>query len=427
MMKRNDAFIFKRKFYPVGQGAFFSEHLFLESGRSLLNIVYDCGTKSGNPKNIFEEKADNMFNSLNCNHIDVLFISHLDEDHVNKIKYLITKNFVDEKTTIIMPLYDAEDVICISLAIKKDLTKIFSVLKKINSKILYVRPIAIESLSSSEGRTIDISDIPFGVNDISVFELPGKIIPSSSVLTYKRIWNYRTASLLESAQKEFMIKIKESDIVEEGDLEKIFILFKNRKIKGSEEERKYKEIKDIYSKVGIRLGTANINVNSLLLLSYPTGEIDELCFAYKYNSLGVLNYKYRYYDFYFPHPICVGSCLYTGDTFMGVSNNIDYLKIIIEWTRSYCNGLELLQVPHHGSRNNYSKSLVHDLRYAFAFTNFDSRKNIYDPFLGLRFVAACRPFLYITEEKDSYFEQTLFYNGFFFERGRFCYSFLQTL
>lgn len=35
--------IFKRILHPVGQGAFFTEQFFDETGTTMLNVVYDCG------------------------------------------------------------------------------------------------------------------------------------------------------------------------------------------------------------------------------------------------------------------------------------------------------------------------------------------------------------------------------------------------
>ena len=412
MIDKFHMFCFKRIFHPVGQGAFFSEHFLLESGKSIFNIVYDCGTNSTKPENMVENNADNMFSCLANNHVDVLFISHLDDDHVNKIKYLIEKKYVDEKTIIIMPLYNEEEVLCISLAINKDLTKLFSILKKINSTILFVKPIDIESLSSSEGERLDLSEISYNTDYISIFDLSGRIIPSSSVLTYKGIWNYRTASLLESSQKEFLDEIKKSVIVNENDLNRIFSLFKKKNIKGSEDEKKYKEIKRIYDNVGNKIKTSKININSLLLLSYPHEEIDTSHLSYRFPFYNSFDYNHLVcFNFNCLRSIYVGSCLYTGDTFMGKNKNIDYCDSVIKWSDKYCRNLEFLQVPHHGSRNNYSESFIHDRRYAFAFTNFDSRKNIYDPLLGIKFMYDCRPFFCITEKKESYFMQTLHYNG----------------
>ena len=38
----NDMFL-KRVLHPVGQGAFFTEQFYDESGKVLHNVVYDCG------------------------------------------------------------------------------------------------------------------------------------------------------------------------------------------------------------------------------------------------------------------------------------------------------------------------------------------------------------------------------------------------
>ena len=71
-----------RIFHPVGQGAFYSERHTI--GNENFNIVYDCGSLSSKIDSVVQDFADQ-------NEIDVLFISHFDQDHVNKIKLLLQK------------------------------------------------------------------------------------------------------------------------------------------------------------------------------------------------------------------------------------------------------------------------------------------------------------------------------------------------
>jgi len=71
-------FLIERIFYPIGQGAFYSEK------HNNFNIVYDCG----NWKNT--KLADKVVKQafLKDEVIDILFISHFDYDHINKISTL---------------------------------------------------------------------------------------------------------------------------------------------------------------------------------------------------------------------------------------------------------------------------------------------------------------------------------------------------
>ncbi len=76
-----------RMFLPVGQGAFYCERFYNEGKGSALNVVYDCGTRSGMKP--LERAVDHHFDDSPIIH--AVFISHLDEDHFNGLRYLVEK------------------------------------------------------------------------------------------------------------------------------------------------------------------------------------------------------------------------------------------------------------------------------------------------------------------------------------------------
>lgn len=86
--------IFSRTLHPVGHGAFFTEHLKKIDGegkeKSFLNVIYDCGAtaRGNNIPSIIRKEINITFDTNE--HIDLLFISHFDEDHTNGIEYLLT-------------------------------------------------------------------------------------------------------------------------------------------------------------------------------------------------------------------------------------------------------------------------------------------------------------------------------------------------
>ena len=77
-----------RTIHPVGQGAFYSE-TFCVRRKKLFTTVYDCG----NDKKVSAEaKIEKMHK------VDLIFISHFHDDHINGIKKILNKN-----TLIIIP------------------------------------------------------------------------------------------------------------------------------------------------------------------------------------------------------------------------------------------------------------------------------------------------------------------------------------
>ena len=76
------------KIHPIGQGGFYTGFLdFYGRNHSQFNFVYDCGTLSerSNLNHAIKSYKNRIWNKV----IDVLFISHLDDDHVNGIADLL--------------------------------------------------------------------------------------------------------------------------------------------------------------------------------------------------------------------------------------------------------------------------------------------------------------------------------------------------
>ena len=97
----------QRTFHPIGQGAFYSEQ------HKNFTIVYDCGSKT--KSSISDLVVKNAFPE---NHIiDILFISHFDKDHVNKISIL--KNQYKIKRVVLPLLHDFQKISFLNILLSR--------------------------------------------------------------------------------------------------------------------------------------------------------------------------------------------------------------------------------------------------------------------------------------------------------------------
>lgn len=78
-----------RIIHPVGQGGFYSETFNNDSQK--INVIYDCG---GNCKSSIESYIENYYPGQTEKTIDAVFISHLHDDHINGLDFLLKNNHV---------------------------------------------------------------------------------------------------------------------------------------------------------------------------------------------------------------------------------------------------------------------------------------------------------------------------------------------
>ncbi|KUJ63867.1 hypothetical protein AR687_01380 [Flavobacteriaceae bacterium CRH] len=76
------------RFRAVGQGAFYTAIFKHQNGKQF-SFVYDCGTHSS--RQYINQEINNFVTETSNEKIDILFISHFHDDHINKISDLLNQ------------------------------------------------------------------------------------------------------------------------------------------------------------------------------------------------------------------------------------------------------------------------------------------------------------------------------------------------
>ena len=233
----------KRTIHAVGQGAFFTEEFYNDNGFKYC-VMYDCGSNTkGQPR-----KAVDDF-MINCQHVDVLFISHFDSDHINGIQYLIGKRVIDKKTYVVLPFKYPKLLMVFDELIGDIIQSLISV----DANLIGIYQISGDNVfGNSQGE-------PKVINDISEIKIGDRI-----TLRDLDSWLYVPLMTHDStdgkALEEFENLISNSglDVNKLNELEYV--------------EQNLALIKDLYMEVRKLSSsrTSKINMNSLLVLSYPS-------------------------------------------------------------------------------------------------------------------------------------------------------------
>ncbi len=325
----------KRIFHPIGQGAFYSER------HENFNIVYDCG----NWKNT--KLADKVVRQafLKDEVVDILFISHFDYDHVNKIKTLNDHTRIKK---VIMPLlHDNEKNLLINFYRALD----FNILTLIeNPQEFFGQETQIVTIEPSENNEVPISD---NIEPIDIDDINTEKISSGSVLR-KNFNNYEWI-FIPYNYRYYNRNTELEDLLSKAgfDVDKLKI---DSKYTINEIISNRKKIKDIYTKV-----SGNINQNSMLLYSglnclHSNCKQEALYFDYPYRYFRC-NEKFHHIRWHrMARTRNRVSCIYTGDA------NLNIVKIKSIFSK-FWKSVGTIQIPHHGDIKSFDNSVLDDKYY----------------------------------------------------------------
>lgn len=333
----------ERIFYPVGQGAFYVE----KHGKR--NIVYDCGSTTSKSKVEKEKIIRDAFSKNET--VDILFISHLDQDHVNMIPFL--KDRVHIKR-VVMPLLDPKEEAFLSF-IYGDGDKDNYLVELIRNPegFLGKGTLITHVYSYKEG---DDVNIPFEEVPTEMLK-SGTPIPFSNGCGFDWIfvpYNFkheeRRELFIRRLQGEFPCLTNEvfDDFLNDLQKKSAFALdvLCEAACSSRDPEKIGKKIKKIYKEL---TGKDSINENSMLLYSGPRSKEH----PYFYSCFYWRN-TFKIFPFNCDRIRKRVGCIYTGDANL---KDDEMLRAFKASMKSFGDRVGTMQIPHHGSFNNYSKEI----------------------------------------------------------------------
>lgn len=382
-----------RTIQPVGQGGFYTE--FFKYGTNEHCIVYDCGSDTkGEPKSTIHSAIPESTT------IEILFISHLDNDHVNGIKELVKNNTIKR---VVLPQIDSfEWYYILADSISKNKNADDSIINTIRTAIRDI-PTIIK---------VKPSDLERGFDSSATYNLSGENenfsdpIESGSQLSNKWLggtlkWIFMP---INNADGQKISKLK-------SDLELFLASMTGKTIDLSSLTSKEfislinphrKEVNEIYKKI-----FSSTNNASMLLYS---GLNDTAHNTFTSTIVARCHWAFcrRFWDYCY-YPKNKEACLYTGD-----SNLLDDFqkKNIKNKVGLLIDRVGLLQIPHHGSINNFSLQSFHDigLKECALFVSYGTRNKYGHPstYLMGGLYGLNIPIAEVTETKNSTLYQRVY-------------------
>ncbi|MBR1934913.1 MAG: hypothetical protein IJ835_02550 [Muribaculaceae bacterium] len=371
---------FLRTFHPVGHGAFFTERFYDGlSDTPIFNVVYDCGNKD---KTHLKGLINATFKKEE--HIDLMFISHFDSDHISGIDFIIKEKHIDANTIIVIPFKFPRVLTVMTGAYNK----IATTLSALYSAGAYIIGVDNGELPNNTERVIDYEELHNQTH-----------IQNGTKIRFKQIWYYvpfmspERSSLLD----KFQDALKNNPGIDE-----------NRLNDSDYINSKQKDIRKLYKNIGDNKSNSSltiINMNSLLVLSFSADVIESWSDNYCYHR-----FCCRYYRCCHHFSLRV-SCLYTGDC--DLSNSSVFGKVIdFSLKQLQRDAVELLQIPHHGSINNYGSHIANCDQFLHAFINCDPyyHQRILSNSLLIDFAKCRRTPILVTKEISTRFMHYAFIN-----------------
>lgn len=312
-----------RLFPSIGHGGFYIEKFVEEN----FVMVYDCGSTNF-------DTLEKEINELDIEKIDLLFISHFDDDHVNGISTLCKKYKIEN---VVMPdLYEFRLIYlaqAVGIASSMDTLQLLTNPKKFFKSRLQSEPNFyfitenaddLQRENNNEEGNLRASGTNL-INEILIKSNPVKSNPIDWVMIPFN-YNKDVNSKIIKTQIENLLKNQygQADIDEQWIIEHMDVV-----------RKEFNNIFKQYNK-DIKGDTNYSNVNSLVLYSGPS-EVKPSKIKY--------NCTYKYLNSQKP------GFIYCGDY---NARDMVAFKELMDCMNAYEDLIGGVQIPHHGSKNNYN-------------------------------------------------------------------------
>lgn len=324
----------KRIFYPIGQGAFYSEQI---DGKT---IVYDCGLWWNERKS---KRAERLVKSAfpEKHVIDILFISHFDFDHVSLIPLLIDHYTVKR---IVMPLLDPDDEIFLS----KLYESLEEELGTSTQSSCISKLISNPQTFGSQKEGIQIFQISTDVTDndnpaISIDNLSESPTPLNSGT------KIQLSDLADWVWVPYNVDAENRSPALSSQLSELNLDLTKLKTDSDYFQENRASIRSAYAELD-----GNVNENSLFLYSGP---VKKASHHYSRTFFGHVLDSFRLHSFFdYRWFAAKPGCIYTGDGDLNITTLSDTFK-------NYWDSVGTIQIPHHGSRKSFNFGSINDAPY----------------------------------------------------------------
>ena len=412
----------ERIFNPVGQGGFYEERFY--SDENFFNFVFDCGTN--NKRALFSK----LLNHKDYNTINLLCISHFDNDHVSLLPTFLKGKKVE---TLFMPHITNDIIYSILLSIggvlpddeaEEEFDKILNnqymllsdpkkFMNSINGdveRIVYIKQGFKEHFKeeSLDDYITTIEELPFKETLPSGTDFKSNKFPVQWIFKPVNI-SFSKGSLKENFINEILkiisnnknyndkyTKIEDinESFLKEAICDRKLIAIIRKAYHGIYKGDTHKEMNDysmaLYS--GLLNNNIDVQVSRLKRCKYSLSDFEYLNLTNEFVYL-----KSNSFDYHGKLAKHRAGCLYLGDY---NTKDDEYYEILEHYYNPYKNKFSFtLQVPHHGSIHSWNKKLLNWAKdFIVSYGSNNHRHPSPDVLLD---VIKEKPFFEITHSENS--------------------------